>query len=242
MRECSSRVSYRMFGHDQAPPALNVVAYIASIQTFFLVLKRATWTFDDVPSSSVVLFSIMHNRPSSILITVRTYPMRGIDSLTRFLQRIQTASIPGSYQLVSLLCFVPCPNTANLFFKLTCLLHQCELVRLRRKCTGLGIKNGTLKINDLGLDIRQVVKALHGLGNLCRCPDSTNGSCDAWDINHVFPPWAAGEIQAYIAILFRRGQMNSPGYPSVSLFGLRFTKPQVKSVCKCSLQACSLFL
>lgn len=113
-----------------------------------------------------------------------------IGILMGFLQRIYMTARPWRDELIALFGFFPCPHLPHFCFKLAQSLHHRELVGMSREGIGLCIENRTLKLNNLGLNIRQVMEALHGLCNFGCGLKARNCSRDTWNIDHDLSPWA----------------------------------------------------
>lgn len=219
MSECYLRLSCYRLGFNQALLALNVFSFI---RTASFVFKRATWTLYYPSDSTVVCIRIKQDRLSTILVAMWTYLMWWLRSFARFFQSIHLASIPGSYELVVLLCFFPCLNATNFFFKLPYFLNHRELIGLCRKCTGLRVENRILKLYSFCLDIRQRLKTLHSPSDFSHSLDASNCSGDAWCINHRCPSWMTLTFRKNLAMFIQRGQINGPINVPIYLPDLRF--------------------
>lgn len=114
--------------------------------------------------------------------------MRRVGFLTRFLQRIQTASIPWGNQLISLFRFFPSLCASNFFFEVAHSLNHRGLLRLGRERAGLGGENSALKINDFTLDISHGLKVKKTLSEVSRSLEAENRALDARYINYAFSP------------------------------------------------------
>lgn len=110
--------------------------------------------------------------------------------LMDFLQCIYMPARLWRYELIAMFGFFPCPHLPHFCFKLAQPLHHRELVGLSHEGAGLCVENCTLKLNDLGLDIREVMDALHRSSDFGCGFEARNCSTDAWNINHGLSPWA----------------------------------------------------
>src|SRR5204862_5615140 len=95
--------------------------------------KRAMRTLNKFNCMTIPFLTILKNGPSSILVTVLTYPMRWFGFLARFFQRIHKAPGPRGYQLITLLLFFPCFYLSDLLFKFAFTLNLRKLLRLSRQ-------------------------------------------------------------------------------------------------------------
>src|SRR5260221_647678 len=134
--------------------------------------------------NAVMVLVRVQDRFRAALVACLTNVMRRLALCHLWLQRQDKNSRRQSLQLVALSLSFPCFELHNLCFKVAYLLNQRRALLINRENARLGIHEGRIEFDELGLKGLSVPQAYHRLRHILQESERRDRSADCGHIRH----------------------------------------------------------